>query len=193
MNEEIQRKRMSLDIVLAAAAVVGVTVGVILSLKMDDTALVSLAGAERKLSAASDGGWFGVFLDSFLGTAVFLCAVFLCGFSAVAQPAEIFLAAFRGVGLGLCVRGVYLGGNVLASMAAFLPFAVASTGVLILSARQAFYLSMRYLSLSVTNENRLGIRSYVHDYTAKFLLYLLLLAVLAASDALLAGFLAGIM
>lgn len=189
MKDELLKKPVSLDVALAAAAAAGITAGVIISLGMDDFTLADLGGVEQKLALAGEGNWFGVFLSSFSGAGIFLCAIFLCGFCAVAQPFEIALAAFRGLGLGICVRGVYLAQNVFLSMATFLPFAILSTWVLTVSAREAFRLSMKYLSLSTTNENRLGIRSDIRDYTARFMIYALLLAALAMADAFLAGFL----
>lgn len=188
MKDELLIKHASLDITLAVATVVGVTAGVLLSFKMEEDTLIGLGGVAEKLYLAADGNWFAVFLNSFLGAAVFLCAVFLCGFCAVAQPFEIALAAFRGLGLGICIRGIYLSQNILVSMAAFMPFAILSTWVLTASSKEAFSLSMKYLSLSVTNENRLGIRSDIRDYTARFMIYAALLAALAMIDTFVARF-----
>ena len=101
------------------------------------------------------------------------------------------MAAFRGLGLGVCVRGIYLSPNVMRSLAAFLPYAVMSTGVIILGIREAFKLSMRYLALSTTTENRLGIKAEIYDYTVRFLIYVVLVAVLAMADAFLAGMISG--
>lgn len=192
MKEDLLRKPMSLDIALAASTAAGVTAGVIISLGIDEATLIELGGVGQKLGLAAEGNWLGVFLGTFSGAAVMLCAVFLCGFCAIAQPFEIALAAFRGLGLGVCVRGIYLGDSVFKSMAAFLPFAALSTWVLIVAAREAFRLSMKYLRLSTTNENRLGIRSEIGEYTAKFLIYTVILAVLSMGDAFLAGLLSAV-
>ncbi len=192
MNEDVLHpKTVSLDIALAVSAAVGVTAGVILSINMDEASLVSMSGVPEKLALAADGRWLRIFLGSFAGAGLLLLAAFLLGFCAVSQPAELLLTAFRGLGLGVCVRGVYLGDEVLKSLAAFLPYAVLSTGVLALGAREAFRLSMRYLSLSVTAENRLGIKNEIRDYTARFLILAVLLAVLAMGDAFLAKLISG--
>lgn len=192
MNEETLRPRaVNLDIALAVSAAVGVTAGVILSINMDEPVLVSLSGVPQKLALAASGGWLRIFISSFAGAGLLLLAAFLMGFCALAQPAELLLTAFRGLGLGVCVRGVYLGDGVFKSLAAFLPYAVLSTGVLVLGAKEAFRLSMRYLSLSVTAENRLGIKNEIRDYTVKFLILAVLLAVFAMGDALLAKLLCG--
>ena len=187
MKEDLLKtKAMSLDIALGISAAVGVTAGVILSLNMDADVLTSICGAEQKLSLAAQGEWLQVFLSSFLGVGAMLLAAFFLGFCALSQPVELLLVAFRGLGLGVCVRGVYLTTNVMTSMAAFLPYAILSTGVLVLAAKEAFGLSMQYLRLSATTENRLGIKNEIRDYTAKFMIYTLLLAALAMADAFLA-------
>lgn len=184
MNEQILRQKpVNLDIALAVSTAVGVTAGVILSINMDESSLVLLSGVEQKLTLAAEGNWLNVFFSSFAGVAIILSAAFLCGFCAVAQPIELLLAAFRGLGLGVCVRGIYLNSDVLRSMAVFLPFAVLSTGILLLGIKEAFGLSMRYLSLSTTSENLLGIKTEIHDYAARFLILTILLAALAMADA----------
>lgn len=188
MKEGILRpKSINIDIAFALSTAVGITAGVILSLNLEDSALISLSGTQQKLSLAAQGGWLRVFFSSFVGVGVLLLAAFLFGFSAVSQPLELLLVAFRGVGLGICVRGVYLGGEVLRSMAVFLPYAVLSTGLLLIGAKEAFFLSMRYLHLSSTTENRLGIKTEIHDYTTKFMILAILLAALAMADAFFAG------
>ena len=192
MNEaKLGRRTMSLDIALAVFSAIGVTAGVIISLGFDEAALISLSGVPKKLELAASGSWLGVFLGTFPGALLMLAAAFFCGFCAVSQPIELLLAAFRGLGLGVCVRGIYLSDSILKSMAAFLPFAILSTGVLILGIREAFRLSMRYFSLSTTNENRLGILNEIRDYTARFLIYALMLAALSMADAFLAGVISG--
>lgn len=187
MKEDLLKtKAMSLDIALGISAAVGVTAGVILSLNMDAAMLISLCGAEQKLALAAQGEWFQVFLSSFIGVGAMLLAAFFLGFCALSQPVELLLVAFRGLGLGVCVRGVYLSANVMSSMAAFLPYAILSTGVLVLALKESFGLSMHYLRMSTTTENRLGIKNEIRDYTAKFMIYAMLLAALAMADAFLA-------
>lgn len=182
----LKTKAMSLDVALGISAALGVTGGVILSLNMDAAALISLCGTEQKLSLAAQGEWLQVFLSSFVGVGAMALMAFFLGFCALSQPLELLLVAFRGLGLGVCVRGVYLSTNVMISMAAFLPYAILSTGVLVLAAKEAFGLSMCYLRLSATTENRLGIKNEIRDYTAKFMIYIMLLAALAMADAFLA-------
>lgn len=187
MSERILRhKSMNIGVAFAVSAAIGVTAGVILSLNLDDAMLINLSGTEQKLAVAAEGHWIKVFLSSFVGAGILLLTEFFFGFSAVSQPLELLLIGFRGLGLGVCVRGVYLCGEVLKSMAVFLPFAVLSTWLLILGAKEAFFLSMRYLNLSSTTENRLGIKTEIHDYTTKFMILTILLAALAMADALLA-------
>ena len=187
MNAEQKGVRaMNIDIALAAATAAGVTGGVILSLGADEKTLISLSGSEAKLSLAAAGDWFGIFSHSAAGAGLILLAAFLLGFCAVAQPFEILLASFRGLGLGVCVRGIYLGEGIFRSMALFLPFATASTGILLLGIKEAFRLSMRYLSISATSENRIGLRREIKDYVFKFIVMAALILAFAALDAFIA-------
>lgn len=190
MKEDMLKQRSgTLDVVLFISLIAGITAGVLISLRLDGNMLISLSGTEKKLSMAGAGKLLIIALRSFGGTGILLCAAFLLGFSALSQPLEILLSAFRGLGLGLCVRGVYLGGNVARSLSAFLPFSVLSTALLILTLREAFGMSSRYLSLSLTSENRLGIRNELRDYICKFLIYTVLLAILSLTDSVWAGYL----
>lgn len=191
MKEEILKSgSFNLETALGLSAAAGITAGVIISLKMDEGMLRELCGVEEKLRLASEGQWLRVFFGTFSGVGLLLGAAFLLGFCALSQPAELLLTAFRGLGLGVCVRGVYLTDNVLISIPAFVPFAVLSTWVLVLASREAFRLSVRYFRLSVTSENRLGIRNEIRDYIIRFIIYLMAAALLALADAFLAGVLA---
>ena len=180
-------KPMSAEITLGLSAAVGVTAGVIISLNIPQPTLISLCGISQKLELAAGGSLFEVFLRSFSGIALLQLAAYFLGFCALGQPFEILLTAFRGLGLGLCVRGAYLNENLLLSLAAFLPYAVASTGVLLLCCKDALGLSNKYLRLSMTAENRLGMKKDVRDYTVRFLIYYLASTAFAFADAYLAG------
>lgn len=192
MNEALKKRAMNIDVALAVFCAAGVTAGVILSVRMDEASLISLGGAETKLALAADGRWLKLFAGSFFGIFAMTAVAFLCGFCAVAQPLELLLMSFRGLGLGICVRGIYLGNDVLRSMAVFLPFSVLSTGILWLASREAFTMSLRYLELSSTNENRIGLKNEVRDYTTRFMIFVMMLAVLSCADAYLARAVSGL-
>lgn len=183
---------MNIDAALGISAITGVTAGVIISLKMDKSLLVKLCGASEKLSLCAGGEWIKTAVGTFSGAALLLGVIFLMGFCALGQPGELILTAVRGIGLGICTRGVYLSEHIPLSLAAFLPHAILSTAVLIIAAREAFILSTRYLRLSLTAENRLGLRNEIRDYIIKFLIYTLLLALLSLLDAMLCRRLANI-
>lgn len=188
MKETVRTaKPLSLELILALAAAVGVTAGVIFSLGMPKETLAALSGVDEKLALSASGAWHSVFLRSFAGPGMLLSAAFLLGFSALGQPFEILLAAFRGLGLGLCVRGVYLSGSLPEALLAFLPYALLSTGILILGCRESFRLSVMYLKMSLSSENRLGMKNEIRSYAVRFLIYMLLLAISALSDAALTG------
>lgn len=172
-------KSIKPDVLLTASLIAGIILGV-------------LAGADMEFSGffgvqlSVQNGWTDAFLSCFIGSASFVTAAFLLGFSAVSHPFLLMLVAFKGLGLGVLVRSVYSGDNIFRDMAAFLPFALLSSGVLILQSCESLGMSGRYFSLSVTNENRLGIANEFRDYIFKFLIYLLSCGLISALNCLLA-------
>lgn len=163
----------------------GVALGVAVSVGIPNESLILIGDMSTKLSLYASDAWLSACLTSFFGTEVFIIALFLCGFGAVFQPVSIAVCALRGMGLGICVRGAYLSDSPLKSIAAFLPFAIASTAVILTQAKQSLHLSGCYFALSTTTENRLGIKNEAADYTAKFIYLSLILAIICALDCLL--------
>lgn len=106
------------------------------------------------------------------------------GFCAVSQPFELALVAFKGMGLGVLARSIYSCDNILIRIALFIPFAVLSSGILIMQSCDSVAMSTRYLMLSVTAENRLGIAHEFRDYIFRFLIYLTACAAVSALNCL---------
>lgn len=157
----------------------GIAVGAVLSLKMD------LSGFSRPLQNRSydiSANWVEAFAYGFIGSASFVAAAFLMGFCAVSQPFELLLVAFRGLGLGVLARSVYSCDDILIGLMLFLPGAVLSSGILILQSCRAVQMSTRYLLLSVTSENRLGLAKEFRDYIFWFLVSLLACALVSAIE-----------
>ncbi len=165
--------------------VLGIALGVAVSEVIPKTNLAAFSNVNATLSSLLNGKWLHAFVSSFVFTEVFVVIIYLSGFGAIFQPVSLILCAVRGVGLGVCVRGIYSGTNVLLNLAAFLPFAVASTAVILSQAKQSIKMAGYYFSLTVTNENRLGVKTEIHDYTAKFVIHTIVLAILSALNCLL--------
>ncbi len=185
MKETVKQKAAP---VLWLMLVCGITAGVILTLGAEPQELISLCGAEKKLLMCENGQWLMAAIKSFAGAGLIMAAGYLCGFCALGQPAELLISGLRGMGLGAAVRGVYLSGSVFKCMAAFLPYAVLSTMLILSALNDSLSLSMRYFGLSTTAENRLGLKNEVGSYSARYLLRFLILAALAVSDALAAAY-----
>ncbi len=162
--------------------VLGIALGVALSFVIADGSLVRIGDMSNKLIGFKSDDWLSACLTSFFGAEVFVVTLFLCGFSAVFQPVSIAVCALRGIGLGICVTGAYLSDSPLINIAAFLPFAILSTAIILVQAKQSLHLSGCYLALSMTSENRLGIKNEAAEYTAKFIYLSLILAIICALD-----------
>lgn len=174
-------KGIRLEILLAAALIVGIVLGVIVSFGMNESDLLAAytGGVYKDFNS-----WSDAFLTYFIGSASFVAAAFLMGFGAVSHPFELMLVAFKGLGLGVLARAVYSCDEILIRMALFLPFAVLSSGVLIMQSCESVAMSSRYFSISVTTENRLGIANEFRDYIFKFIIFLTSCAVISALNCL---------
>lgn len=128
---------------------------------------------------------FNVFLKSFLGNALFLLVIFLCGFSAVLQPVIFACAIVKGMGLGVVASAMYtaLGKegiiDVILSMvfpSLFVVFAI------VIGVREAFYMSVSIARAIFTERNFIGLKDASKLYTVKFLVLLTLVALGALAE-----------
>lgn len=177
----ISNKVFRTDILLVLFLIVGIVLGAVASLKIGSEALAGIYSSDIYTDFDS---WMETFLNYFAGSAVFVTAAFLMGFGAVSHPFEIMLVCFKGLGLGVLVSSIYSCDDILIRMALFLPFAVLSSGILIMQSCESVAMSQRYFSLSLTNENRLGLANEFRDYILKFLIYLVSCGVLSALNCL---------
>ena len=91
------------------------------------------------------------------------------------------------------MRGIYLCDGVMINLAAFLPFSIASTAVVLAQAKQSIRMSGYYFSMTLTSENRLGVKTEVGDYTVKFVVFEMLVAIFCALDCLLVRLLSNVL
>lgn len=178
------KRQFSAGSLVFPALVLGIALGVAVSFGMNEEALARIGDMSDKLMGLESDNWLNACLSSFFGAEVFVIALFLCGFGAVFQPVSIAVCALRGIGLGICVTGAYLSDSPLVSISVFLPFAILSTAVILVQAKQSLHLSGCYLALSTTTENRLGIKNEAAEYTARFIYLSLILAIICALDCL---------
>ena len=76
-------------------------------------------------------------------------------------------------------------------LAIILPSGVASIAVFYCAVRRAVNLSEAYFAMTVTNENRLGLKNEAADYTSAFFISILIIAIISAMRCLIICLLAG--
>lgn len=200
-NRIPQRKRAdSLLALLAALYFLGVVLGTILYCTLGSEGRTALEGAAEDFVSGRAGHTFGeTAVNSFSGGFILLVICFGLGFSVVAQPAEIFVPLFRGLGVGAAIAGMYgrygISG-VGASALLIVPNAVVSAFVLIMASREAVRFSSALHGMTFgrsTSRECPDIRLYF----TKFVILCAVLAVSAAADSLVnfvsAGFWTGLL
>lgn len=133
-------------------------------------------------------------MKSLSTSTMFLGAVFVLGFSAIAQPVEIGVLVFRGMGLGVTMAQVYTqyGTTGIAICAVLIvPSALISAYALIIGTREAVYMSNLLMTNSLSDRPSEGMLSSVKLYGTKFLVLEAVCAVSAAVDCLCSVIFAG--
>lgn len=177
-----------LFLLLMAAAFAGLTAGTLAFEKMPQEVISALSAARQNYLDLRTYGQAGeIILSSILSASLLLGAEFLLGFCAIAQPAEFFAVFFKGLGIGVSVTQIYYSmgtEGIKAVIILILPGAMLSTFSLVLGAKEAVRLSNTYATLSLTSENRLGIREEIRMYCIRFMVLEGALIVSAVLDVL---------
>ena len=107
------------------------------------------------------------FLQSLVGSSLFLCAIFLCGFCAVGQPLVCLILLFRGMGYGLTAGGVYsvygLGGMGYVALL-LLPNCILTVLVLLRAGQSAFRFSTGLYG-AMKGSGKLTARPYCFEFS----------------------------
>ena len=129
-------------------------------------------------------------VNSFSGAFLLLTACFWLGFSAAAQPIELLVPVFRGLGAGVSLSGMYGSfgaAGIGMSAVLIIPGAVLSAFALIIAAREALELSGKIFS-SVFGRNAAsgGIGGTIDFrlYITKFAILFVILTVSSLADSL---------
>ncbi len=171
---------VTIDTWLVISSVVGIATGVVFSFFVSSDLLASVSSASGAIEIARNGGWFGLFLRYFVLNFAWLLLSFLFGFGPVFQPLCFILVMLKAAVLGLFTRAVYSAPDALQSLVVFIPGGIASFAVIARQTKHAIDLSNMYLSITVTNENRLGLKNQAGEYSARFLAFSLTLAIISA-------------
>lgn len=188
------RKKDTLLIALSALYFFGVLIGTVLYCTLDSEkirVLDSLAGSF--VAGRLYHTFWETLVNSFSGAFILLLVCFLLGLSAAAQPLELLVPFFRGLGAGASIAGMYSSYGLAgagASVVLILPNAVATAFVMIIAAREAIRFSFG-LYRAAFGRHSSGEPMDVKLYFTKFVILCAILAVSSLIDSLLTFGLAG--
>ncbi len=165
----------------------GVFLGVILYGTLDGESLAALNDITGSfVNGRLNHTFWETLVNSFSGAFLLLLLSFWLGFSAAAQPIELLIPAFRGLGAGVSLSGMYgsfgLKG-VGMSAVLIIPGAVLSAFALIIAAREALELSGNIFT-SVFGGRVSGETLDFRLYFTKFVILCAILALSAVADSL---------
>ncbi len=165
----------------------GVFLGVILYGTLDGESLAALNDITGSfVNGRLNHTFWETLVNSFSGAFLLLLLSFWLGFSAAAQPIELIIPAFRGLGAGVSLSGMYgsfgLKG-VGMSAVLIIPGAVLSAFALIIAAREALELSGNIFT-SVFGGRVSGETLDFRLYFTKFVILCAILALSAVADSL---------
>ena len=135
-------------------------------------------------------------LTSFYTSGLLALICFLLGFSAIAQPIEILVPLFRGIGLGTSIAYIYscygFKGFFIA-LIMIMPHAVISSIAIIIAARESMRLSNLFTNKAMSSKNEGDLRSSIKLYLLKFVILFGIIAISALIDSILTFSFAGIL
>ncbi len=181
----------SINMMLILSVIIGIIAGAVISLSVADEALSVICDTSRYVEAVSHGKWLFEILRYTAIECVWLFIIFTLGFGAIYQPMCFLLLMIKGGLLGFTARGIFVTPNVLESLAIILPAGFASIAVFYCAVKRAVNLSEVYFAMTVTNENRLGLKNEAADYTSAFFIAILIIAIISAMRCLIICLLAG--
>ena len=175
------RKQDRLLMLLAGLYFFGAAVGTFLYCTLDGDKIKILDSISGSfVSGRLRNTFWQTLVNSFSGGFVLLLVCFFMGFCVAAQPAELLIPLFRGLGAGASIAGLYSGYGLKGAGAAavlIVPSAVATGFVMIIAARDALYFSNGLYGAAF------GRKSDVIDVRLYFTKFVILCAILVAASA----------
>lgn len=165
-------KGLTLFTVLAVSALLGALFGAMCCIGTNGALHDTLSSAtEKSLDIRRSGELSGIMLSSLMGTGVYLAIAFVLGFSAIAQPLEVTLPFFKGIGGGVILTLLY--GQDLSKVAllkglAVFPGVFLSLIVTIIASREALYLSGRMFAVCFYERITDGMLGRIKLYAVRF-------------------------
>lgn len=186
-NKTYGRKKDRLLMLLAGLYFFGAAVGTFLYCTLDGEKVKILDGiAGSFVTGRLHNTFWQTLVNSFSGGFILLLVCFAMGFCAAAQPAELLIPLFRGLGTGASIAGFYGGYGLAGAGAAavlIVPSAVATAFVMIIAAREAFYFSNGLYAAAFGKKSRTDVLD-VRLYFTKFVVLCAILVAASAVDSL---------
>lgn len=194
-----RRKDIMLPL-LGALYFFGVLLGTVLRCTLDGEKARALDGiAGSFVDGRLRHTFWETLVNSFSGAFILLLICFVLGFCVIAQPAELLVPLFRGLGAGASIAGMYGGYGLAGAGAAavlIVPNAVATAFVTIIAAREAFRFSAGLYAASFgksPSDEPVDVRLYF----TKFVILCVILVISSLADSLMtfafAGFWSGLL
>ncbi len=183
-------RSLTLFSILAVSALMGALFGVLCRGFVGADVSEALEKAEQTyFDIRIHGSLAKIMLGALAGTGFYLVAAFALGFSALAQPFELLLPFFKGLGSGVLLAQIYgtsPGEFEISKFLAVFPSCLVSLIIIILASREAMYLSGRLFGICVKIGVIAEMGERVKLYGARFLALAAVMAVEAAIEPLLA-------
>lgn len=183
-----QRRRKDIMLpLLAALYFFGVLMGTVMYCTLESdkiSVLDSLAGSF--VDGRLRNTFWETLVNSFSGAFILLLICFVLGFCAIAQPAELLVPLFRGLGAGASMAGLYSGyglSGIGAAAVLIVPNAVATAFVMIIAAREAFRFSTGLYSAAFSKK-RSDEPVDIRLYFTKFVVLCTVLVISSLADSL---------
>ncbi len=160
----------------------GVFLGTVLYSTLEGEALSALNDITGSfVNSRLNRTFWETLVNSFSGGFILLLACFWLGFSSAAQPIELLVPAFRGLGAGVSLSGMYGSFGIKGlgmSAVLIIPGAVLSAFAVIIAAREALELSGRVFMSAFGR----GMGGEPIDFRLYFTKFVILCAILTASS-----------
>lgn len=176
-------------ILLMVLMLAGVFVGALSYRQLAGTELAGLHfAAQNFISARTEQGFFQICWDSLRSSGGLLLACFLFGFCAIAQPAELLVPFFRGLGLGASIACIYAEYSVKGFFIAFIlivPNAVISSFAIVIAARESVRLSNIFSSFAFADRCDRKMPKGIQLYLLKFVVLFVIIVISSLIDSVL--------
>lgn len=138
------------------------------------------------------------FANSFCGAGALALLCFFLGFSALAQPIELLVPLFRGLGLGTTIAFIYSSYGVKGfaiTLVLIIPHAVISSMAIIIAAREGLRLSNLFTGFAIGEKSALDfpIKKSIKLYLLKFVILFVIIGLSSLLDSILTFLFAGVL